>query len=251
MLRAVIIDDEPKARRNLRLLLGESCPSVEIIGEADSVKKGIKLIKETKPQGVFLDIQMQDGTGFDLLTSFPEPTFHVVFITAYDEYAIRAFEFNAVAYLLKPIEQPRLIHAVEKIDQLKNSDQYFQQISTLLQSMRQQRLETIILQTQEGQHYIRLENVVRLESDKNYTTFYCHNRKNVLVSDTIKKYEEILPGDLFFRPHQSHMIQRAFVKSFMKESGGFIEMTDGHQIPLARRKRDAFFTWIREGNRSV
>jgi two-component system, LytTR family, response regulator len=247
MLRVVLIDDETEARRNLQQLLTQFCPGVEVIGEAVGVQEGIELIRQTHPEGVFLDIQMQDGTGFDLLSAFPEPSFHVVFVTAYDQYAISAFEFNAVDYLLKPIEVARLTHAVEKMEQLDSSDQYFQQINMLLSGMRNQRLETIILLTQEGQHYIKLENIIRLEADKNYTTFFCHNRKSIVVSETIKKYEEILPADLFFRSHQSHIVQRKFVKSFIKESGGFIEMTDGGQVPVARRKKDGFFEWMRQG----
>ncbi len=247
MFRVLLIDDETEARRNLRQLLKQSCPSVEIVGEADGVQTGIELIREFNPQGVFLDIQMQDGTGFDLLGEFPEPSFHVVFVTAYDQYAIRAFEFNAIDYLLKPIEISRLTHAVEKMEELDNSGQYFQQINMLLSGMRNQRLETIILLTQEGQHYIKLEDIIRLEADKNYTTFFCYNRKSIVVSETIKKYEEILPTDLFFRSHQSHIVQRKFVKSFLKESGGFIEMTDGAQVPVARRKKDGFFEWMRGG----
>jgi two-component system LytT family response regulator len=114
--------------------------------------------------------------------------------------------------------------------------------------VRHERIETIILQTQEGQHYIRLENVIRLEADKNYTVFHCVGRKDIIVSETIKRYEELLPTDQFFRTHQSHIVHRKYVKSFIKSTGGTIEMTDGFQVPVARRKKDGFFEWMR--NRS-
>ncbi len=244
MPTVILIDDEKEARRNLRQLLNLSCPSAKVVGEANSVEEGIQLIRQCNPQIVFLDIQMGDGTGFDLLAHFTEPPFHVVFVTAYDQYAIKAFEYNAIDYLLKPIDINRLILAVKKIEGLNNKNQYFQQLSTLMDSLHHKRFEIITLQTQNGQHFIRLENIIRLEADKNYSTFYCQNRKKIVVSNTIKKYEDLLPPDEFFRTHQSHIIHRKFVKSFIKESGGFIEMADGFQVPIARRKKDAFFNWM-------
>ena len=247
MSNVIIIDDEKEARRNLRQMLHLSCPSANIVGEASGVEEGIQAIRQMNPDAIFLDIQMDDGTGFDLLRSFPEPQFHVVFVTAYDQFAIKAFECNAIDYLLKPINPDRLIQAMKKIEQLSNKVQYFEQLSNLLDNIRHQRFETIIIQTQEGQHYIRLENIIRLEADKGYSTFYCKNRKDILVSKTIKKFEELLPADDFFRTHQSHIINRKFVKSYIKEDGGFIEMEGGYHIPIARKNKDPFFNWMRNG----
>lgn len=244
-MKAVIIDDEKEARRNLLQMLKQYCPSVTVVGEAGSVREGVELIRNVSPDGVLLDIQMQDGSGFDLLMQFPEPDFHVVFVTAYDQFAIRAFEFNAVDYLLKPIDKDRLIKAIQRIEQLGAGDDYFRQLSSLLANVRGRPFETITLQTQEGHHYVPLGNIIRLESDKNYTTFHCSDRKTIIISDTIKKFENILPLDQFFRTHQSHIVHRKFVKSYIKSTGGSIEMIDGFHVPVARRKKDAFFLWMR------
>jgi two-component system, LytTR family, response regulator len=246
MSNVVIIDDEKEARRNLRQLLNLSCPSAKIVGEASGVEEGIEVINQTNPDAIFLDIQMDDGSGFDLLKYFPEPQFQVVFVTAYDQFAIKAFECNAIDYLLKPINTDRLISSIKKVEQLNSRDQYFKQLSSLMDNIYQHRFETITLQTQEGQHYVRLENIIRLEADKGYSTFHCKNRKEIVVSKTIKKFEELLPEDDFFRTHQSHIINRKFVKSYINESGGFIKMEDGYQVPIARRNKDPFFNWMRK-----
>ena len=245
MFTALLIDDEPEARRSLGFLISKHCPELRILGQASGVEEGKSLISQLEPDIVFLDIEMQDGTGFDLLQSFLRPSFRVIFVTAYDQYAIRAFEFNALDYLLKPIDIFRLVDAVKKV-QHYSGDSYFSQIASLLDNIRSMQFETIILQTQEGQHYIRLENIIRLNSDKNYTSFFCVGRKEIIVSESIKRYERLLPQDRFFRTHQSHIVQRRFVRSYLKESGGYIEMTDGYQVPVSRRKKDAFFAWMRE-----
>ena len=247
MPTAVIIDDEQDARENLRQLLGHYCPSFEVIGEAESVATGVVLLHRQVPHVVFLDIQMQDGTGFELLQAINEPSFRVVFVTAFDQHAIRAFEFNAVDYLLKPIDPARLQKAVERVSSVHTSEGYFQRISMLVNNLSGQSPDRIILQTQEGQHYIRLDDIIRLEADKNYTTFHSRNRKSVVVSETMKRYEDVLPSSQFFRTHQSHIVQRDAIKSFIKESGGYIEMTDGTQVPLSRRRKEAFFAWMRSG----
>ncbi len=246
-MKALLIDDEREARRNLSSLLQSYCKSVQIVGEADGVRSGIEKINDLVPDAIFLDIQMQDGTGFDLLASIPERNFQVVFVTAFDEFAIRAFEFNAVDYLLKPIEIDRLIRSVGRLESRKSQELHPGKLSSLLKMIDRRQLDTITLQTQEGHHYIRLENIIRLESDRNYTIFYCQGRDHVIVSETIKRYEELLPTDQFFRPHQSHIIQRKFIKSYLKGAGGSIELSDGFQVPLARRKKDLFFQWIQFG----
>jgi two-component system LytT family response regulator len=219
---------------------------VQVIGEADGVDSGILMIREHQPQVVFLDIQMQDGSGFDLLKEFPEPNFQVVFVTAYDNFAIAAFEFNAVDYLLKPIDTPRLVRAVTRLAHVQANAQYFGKLSNLLTNIQQNRLQRITLQTQERQHYVTIDQIIRLQSENNYTTFHLEGGKKIMVSETIKRYEELLPAQDFFRTHQSHIVQRKHVGSFVKSDGGSIEMADGFLAPVSRRKREAFFAWIKE-----
>jgi two-component system, LytTR family, response regulator len=239
MKRIAIIDDEADARQGLRSLV-ELIPDIEIAGEADSVESGFVMLRDTRPNAVFLDISMNDGTGFDLLDRFPKPPFQIVFITAHDEFALRAFRYNALDYLMKPIDPQELLRAVERIGAGFRMEDLARQLDELLKDIRQRKLEKIALHTQEGLTYLRVNEIVHLQSDGSYTTFFTQNRERHVVSRSIREYEDLLSGDGFFRIHQSHIINLHFVKRVLREDGGYVEVATGAKLPIARRRKEEF-----------
>ena len=245
MTRIAIIDDEADARHALRSLLSTHCPEVEIIGEATGVADATQLIRQQHPSVLLLDIAMQDGTGFDLLDQFPQPPFKVIFTTAFDQFAIKAFRYNAMDYLLKPIDPDELVSAIEKLETTQQED-YTKKIAGLLESTRQKQFERITLSSLDGLVFLRLEEIVHLEADGNYTTFYLLDGEKHVVVRNIKEYENLLPSELFFRTHQSHIVNLNFVKKFKREEGGFLRLVDGRNVPVARRRKDVLVKILRE-----
>ena len=238
MPRIIIIDDEANARSTLRKMLSQYCQEAEVIGEADSVGAGISTILEKKPEAAFIDIQMKDGTGFDLLGHFPRPAFDIVFTTAFDQFAVKAFKFNAIDYLVKPVDPNELCQSVIKIRENRNRQMYFEQISQLIKMAQTQKSEKIALSTCEGLIFLRLQELVRLESSGSYTTFFLCNGRKVMVARTLREFEELLPSDVFFRLHQSHIVNLNFVQSILREDGGYALMEDEHRVPISRRKKE-------------
>ncbi len=243
MKRIAIIDDESHARQTLRTILNELCPQVSIVGEANGVLSGVQLIRQASPQCVLLDISMEDGSGFDLLDQFPHPDFKVIFTTAFDQFALKAFRYSALDYLIKPIVPNELKAAIEKLE-TESLEQHVEKLKHLLAVGKQPQVKKIVLSTQEGLVFLPIEKIVRLESEGCYTTFYLLNNERHVVSKGLKEYEELLPEDSFFRIHQSHIVQRSFVRKVMKEDGGYVVMKDGSKVPLANRRRQAFMEWL-------
>lgn len=236
MLRTVIIDDEEDARSTLRSFITQYCPQIEIVAEADGVNAGYQAVVINNPHLVFLDIQMEDGTGFDLLSKIHKPQFNVVFTTAFDEFAIKAFKYSAIDYLLKPIDPDELIETVTKVNK---NDEYLERFEQLKHTTNGV-FDRITLSSQEGITVVRIDNILRLESDSNYTHFFLRSSEKITVPKSLKEYESMLPKHLFFRTHQSHMINMNFVKKFVKEDGGYILMEDGSEVLVARRRKDEF-----------
>ena len=245
LLRLALIDDEQQSRNTLRVLLQDYCPNVEIIGEADSVLSGFRLLQKIKPDAVFLDIQMGDGTGFDLLKKFPNPSFQVIFTTAFDEFAIKAFRFNAIDYLLKPIDIDELLRAVRKIKPSEEEPGTDERLSNLLETNKTGRFEKIALPSSEGVHFLELKDIVRLESDANYTTFHLESGEKVTVAKTLKNFEQLLPEEEFFRPHQSHIVNLAHIKKIIREDGGYLLMDGNSKIPISRSKKEDFLSLVK------
>ncbi len=239
MKRIAIIDDETHARQFLRTLLGQLCPEVEVVGEADGVGAGLQLIRQTRPDAVLLDISMEDGSGFDLLEFFPQLDFKVIFTTAHDEFALRAFNFAAIDYLLKPIQPKDLMRAVDRVREMPMLD-YSEKIKTLLENARQHRPLTITIYTQEGIILLKVEQIVYLVSDNAYTTFHLLDGEQFVVSRPIGEFEVLLPTQSFFRVHQSYLVNLAYVHKILKDDGGSVVMSDGSQLPIARRRKDVF-----------
>jgi two-component system, LytTR family, response regulator len=241
MIKVLIIDDEPGVRRLMSLMLNQHCPDVHIAGEAGSVASAYEAIVELKPDLIFLDIKMDDGTGFDLLQKFEKVDFHVIFITAFEEYAVKAFRFSAIDYLLKPVEAEELIAAVEKMKRLQDAEQD-QRISTLIRNMKEGGKEhkKVVLRTLDRFHFVKISEILYCESDGNYTTFYLENGTMILVSKSLKEYDDILAEYSFFRPHKSYLINLSYVTGFEKAEGGFIIMKNNARIPISFRKKEEF-----------
>ncbi len=238
--RVVLIDDEPSARKVLRSFIEEYCPKLQIVGEANGVEEGGRLILEVDPGLVFLDVEMGDGQGFDLLDKFPNPSFKVIFTTAHDQFAVKAFKYYAVDYLLKPIDPDELVVAVKKTWEQHSGTGLFQ----LLQAMQLPRLEQVFdkmaLPSSDGITMMNVKDILRLESDAGYTTFHSRIGEKVMVTRSIGEFEDVLPDESFYRVHVSHLINIDFVKKFLREDGGYVLLENGDKIPIARRRKDGF-----------
>ncbi len=239
MIRAIIIDDEHDSRQTVVNILQAYCNDVEVCGQAASLEEGIRQIAKEKPDVVFLDIQMPDGSGFDLLEQIPLIDFQVIFVTAYDQYALRAIKFSALDYLLKPVDPQQLIDAVGKIKMKPSSfDVITKKINILLRN--KNGIERITLPTFDGLRFVNVKDIVRCESESNYTKFYLITDENILVTRTLKEYEDAFSGLDFVRVHQSHLVNIKYVVRYIKGDGGSIILADGAEVEVSRRRKDVF-----------
>lgn len=244
MITAVLIDDDFNLREGMKGLLNRYAPTIQIIGEAESVETGISVIDALNPRVIFLDIQLNDGTGFDILEKLTEKNgkvaSQVIFITAHEQYAIKAFRFSALDFLLKPVDPDELQKVIKKIHETIQKDDTHTHIDLLLENVRKKadNFKRIALSTSEGIHLFEISEIIRCESTDNYTTFYIRNNKPVLISKTLKEYEELLSENGFERIHQSHLINLAHLKSYIKKDGGYVVMADNSQLPISQRKKE-------------
>lgn len=250
-MKAIIIDDEIKAQKNLMNLLSEYVENVSVVSCCSSIIEAVNSIKEEKPDVVFLDVEMDNESGFDLFDHFPSPSFDVIFITAHDEYALKAFRKSATDYILKPIDIDDLIEAVEKVRLKRNNDsvQMQEQFQLLVNSLNNKKTmeDKIVLPTMESLIFIMVKEIIRCESLDNYTNFYLDTGKVILVSKNIKHYEEILNEYNFYRVHRSHLVNVDYIKEYYKGEGGYIIMKDGTDIPVSRRKKIPFLNHFSKG----
>jgi two-component system, LytTR family, response regulator len=241
MIRTIIVEDENKARETLVNMLGMYCPSVDIVDQADCVEKGVKSINYNNPDLVFLDIQMPDGTGFDLLKKLKDQNFKLVFTTAFEEYAIKAFKFSAIDYLLKPIDPEDLVKTITKIERIIEDENNQIKLKALLENIEtiSTEVKKIVLKTAESIHIVKVKDIIRCESSSNYTSFFFRDGKKLLVSKTLKEFDEMLSDYGFFRVHQSHLVNTQYITSFEKSDGGFLAMSDDSKIPVSYRKKES------------
>lgn len=239
MIRSLIIDDVEKARVALKSDLMDYCPDIQVVGEADGVETGLRMIYEKNPQLIFLDIRMGDGSGFDLLQKLEDKKLQVIFTTAYDEYAIKAFKFSAVDYLLKPVDPDDLVAAVNKIADSVNAD-LPSQFNVLMQNLKKLKDpdKKIALASADKISIVSLKDVMRCEAHGNYTLFFLNDRRQILVTKTLKEYEEMLEEFDFLRIHHSHLINLNYLKEYVKIDGTYAVMVDGAEVPVSVRKRD-------------
>jgi two-component system LytT family response regulator len=239
MLRTLIIDDETPVRKTLSGLLERTCPQVKLVGEAYSVQSGIKTIREKSPDLVMLDIKMDDGTGFDLLSHFEFINFKIIFITAYEEYALKAFEFSAIDYILKPVNPEKLSEAVTRTEILKKSD-FEIQLNALKENFNNpgSSNKKIILKNMESIFLFNSDDIVHCESDGSYTVFQTVDDQRIVISKNLKEYDALLSGSGFLRVHRSHLINLKHIKRFDKLNGGYVVMSNGTQVPVSSAGRE-------------
>jgi two-component system LytT family response regulator len=242
MIRTVLIDDEPNNITTLQQLLLRYCPLVEIAGTAGNAKTGQEVITETQPDLVFLDIEMPYGNAFDLLNSVSPITFEIIFVTAFDNYAINAIKYSALDYLLKPVNIRELQAAVQKASNRVDSKNIHKRIDTLFYNLYTPKnaFQRLALPTLDGLVFVNIEECIRLEAKNNYTILHFKNAPTVTISKNLKEFEDILSKDQFSRIHHSHIINHQFVKKYYRGRGGYIEMEDGSTIEVSIRKRDEF-----------
>jgi two-component system LytT family response regulator len=233
---AVIIDDMSDAREALKDELDTHCPEIKLLGEAESVVSGSKLLKTIKPDIVFLDIELQDGTGFDILEIIGEYSFKVIFTTASDEFAIKAFRFSALDYLMKPVDPDELIEAIQKLDGLEEKGE--EQLEVLMHSLNQKKApEKIALHTLDKIQLVAIKDIISCKADGNYTIFHFAEGGNLLVTKTLKEFDEMLKDHAFLRTHQSHLVNMNQVLEYVKTEGGYLKMSNKSEVPVSFRKR--------------
>jgi len=230
---AIIIDDVENARISLKTDLADYCPGIEVIGEADGVIAGAKVIKEMQPDIVFLDIHIKEGSGFDILEILPEVNFGLIFTTSSNEFAIKAFRFSAIDYLLKPIDPEELMQAVEKASNTPQKN-----LETLKTNI-QGGSNKLALNSQDKIQVVQIDEIIRCESSGSYTIFCMSSGEQILVTRTLKEFDHMLEDQGFLRVHQSHLVNLDYIKEFNKSDGGYLVLKDKKSVPVASRKKSA------------
>ena len=244
MLRSILIDDEPQNAIILKKDLEMHCPAVDVIAVCHSAKEGIMTIKKERPDLVFLDIEMPYGNAFELLNNLSPVNFEIIFVTAFDNYAINAIKYSALDYLLKPVNIKELQSAVQKAAERIKTKNITRKIDTLLYNLKVSKpvLQKVALPTLEGLVFVNINDLVWLEARGSYTFVYMQDQQKIMVSRTLKEFEDILPTENFSRVHQSYIINHFFIKKYNRGRGGTIEMEDGTTIEVSMRKKDEFLS---------
>ena len=239
MINAIIIDDERHSCDALKMLLGKCCQQVHVTAICYSGEEGLSKINELKPQLVFLDIEMPHMNGFQMLEQLPKIDFEIIFTTSYDQYAITAFKFSALDYLLKPVDREELEKAVQRVSK-KINPPVSQQLEILLQKINQPAItvQRIALPTMQGLEFVPVESILHCSSSNNYTEFFLTDKKKLLVSRTLKEVEEMLADHSFLRVHNSYIVNLNAVTRYVKGEGGYLVMTDGSTIDVSRSRKE-------------
>ncbi|MCE7991217.1 MAG: response regulator transcription factor [Roseivirga sp.] len=250
-MNAVIIDNEPHMISSLKALLGHYCPEVQVIGSAEGCESGEKLILELNPEVVFLDVEMDDGTGIELVEKLSYKQLHVIFITAHDKYAIDAFKCSAIDFLLKPVDPDDLVGALKKFDQAKRVNDLEKQVSVLTEHLRggNSRQKKIVLSDYESMHLVKIEDIIWCVAEGSYTRFKLLDGPEIMVSKNLKSYEEILAGQDFIRIHNSYLVNINHIKRFERTEGGVVIMENGGVLPVSVRKKDSLMNILKNWNK--
>ena len=241
MINAVIIDDERNNIENLEGLLKKYCPGVEVAGTAMNADDGAALVKRLQPALLFLDIQMPGKSGFDLLKELQDHRFEIILITAYDHYAIKAIKFSAIDYLLKPLDIEELKHAVQKAEKRIKEKMQNHELANLLQLIknREERSDhKLALPTLKETRFVHPKDIIRCVSSNAYTSFYIATGEKIVVSKPIYEYDELLSDFGFIRCHQSHLVNKEYIRSWRKGDGGYLILQNGDEIPVSKSKKD-------------
>ena len=239
-MKALIIDNETNLRNGLAKMLAAFCPEVTTVQTADGVASGLQMIRSFTPDILLLDVEMEDGSGFDLMKQIPEPSFQLIFITAHDQYAIEAFRFSAIDYLLKPIDPEALQQSIRKAAKNLQSKTLQQQVTVLLQQLTgiQQPDKKIVLKDLENTYFIKVSDILYCEAEGTYTKFFISGNSSLLVSKNLKEYETILEPLGFIRTHHSFLVNPDKIRVFDKRDGGLLLLEEGLSVPVSQRKKE-------------
>ncbi|MGB1040932.1 MAG: LytR/AlgR family response regulator transcription factor [Flavobacteriales bacterium] len=239
-MKTIIVDDRNSIREFIVQLL-DNVEGIEIVGEAENVENAISIINEKKPELILLDIQMPDGNGFEVIEGLTYSNYKVIFITSHEEFAIKAFKYSALDYVVKPIDPEVFYQSIEKAKSHFSSEDQQLKIKNLIENLSsEKKSKNIVLNTQETVHVVNSEDITRCESDGSYTIVYLEDRK-LMMSKKLKDFEELLSGLSFYRSHRSHLVNLKYVDRYEKRDGGYIMMKDESSIPLSSAKKDEFF----------
>ena len=241
-LRAIIIEDEFHSREALKNLIREYCHTIVVAGDAANVDDGLILLRSSNPDLVFLDIEMPNESGFDLLTKAKQLNFEVIFTTAYRHYALKAIKFSAIDYLLKPIDPEELQNAVQKVVKKKQEASYNKKIENLLNNIHNENIQqhSITLSTSEGYEFIKVSQIIYCEANGAYTKFVLKERKPLMVSKHLKEYENLLKDHTFMRVHQSYLVNLTEVEKYLRSDGGYVVMKNGDKVSISNKKKEQF-----------
>ena len=246
-MRIVLVDDDPSVRENLKTLLSIYAKDCKVIAEANGVKSGIECLKQNKPDLLLLDVEMQDGTGFDLLSIYGKLDFNVIFVTGHNAYAIKAFKYSAIDYILKPVDPEELKAALQKARNAKNLEEQNLTVSTLVENKEKaDEDKKIVLKDTETVYLVSVNEIIRCESEGNYTKFYLLDGRKLTISKTLKEYDQLFENQAFFRAHQSHLVNLQHFDRYEKKEGGTLVMKDGSTLPVAVRKKEALMKALEE-----
>ena len=243
-MKALIVDDEEKARRLLTILIEENCPEVTELRHAADLPEGVKLINEFEPDIVFLDIEMPGYSGIKLLDFFTpaQINFEIIFTTAYSEYAIKAFKLNAVDYLLKPLTDEQVQQAVQKAVEQRGKSKVSERLTELKKTLEASKIRKIGLPVTDGVLFVKFEDIILLEADRMYTKVHIVNREELLVSKPLKFFVDVLKeANEFYQPHRSFLINLKHIKQFVKNDGGYLVMDNEKNVSISRDRKDEFF----------
>jgi len=249
-IQTLIVDDDKASLLTLETLLTRNFPEISIVAKARDVAEAIREIRQHEPRLVFLDISLPDGEGFDVIEQTPDYHYEVIFITAYDQYAVKAFEFSALHYLVKPLTLEGLSNAIKRYKEIRTDDHLDDKISVLKDSLKNKN-EKIIIPSSEGLNVVRLSDIMRLEADDVYTYFFLANGQRMMASRPLNNYEKILEDLPFSRIHAKHLVNLMYVKRYVKGKGGSVIMEDNTEVEVSVRKKPEFIVKLKNYARFV
>ncbi|TDE18021.1 LytR/AlgR family response regulator transcription factor [Dyadobacter psychrotolerans] len=240
---AVLIDDEIHCTESLALIMAAGVPEINVVAKLNDPVKAVKFLQSHSVDIVFLDIEMPEMNGFELLSKLSDFSFDVVFVTAYDQYAIKAFTYSAISYLLKPVDEDDIRETIDRWLEKKNKSLSISQLHLMRDLLANtNKLKTrVALPTNDGLEFLEIQSITRCESESNYTRIYCSDNSKYLICRTLKEVEKVLQENGFIRVHHSHLINPQYIRKFIRNDGGFIVMDDGQQISVSRTKKDRLF----------
>jgi two-component system LytT family response regulator len=244
MIKAVIVDDEPFHRETIKMLLDDYFPDVRAVAQAEEIDDAVAVLELHQPELVFLDIEIKGGTGFHVLQKLKNRNFRLIFITAFNEFALQAIKFSAIDYILKPINEFEFKAGVERAIQEIEKQEVVAPIEYLVNNYQEKSDKKLVLRTSQELHVVNVTDLVRCEADNAYTTFYLESGEKIVVSKGLSEYAELLESYGFVRPHQSHLVNLSFIRKLDKSDGGFLVLKDKSEIPVSARKKQQIIDFL-------